>query len=134
MFDWVRSSYDLGEEFTNRTLQTKDIEKGFGGSMAQYWISPNGYLYLIDYSRTADFVEVKEGEPGYDPVRGFLNFKWVPNGTHGKVTPIDITDYVEVYPDRWEGTWEDWPRCRIHFRRGLIQDFESMTRATLGTG
>jgi len=30
MFDYFRSSYDLGEQFTNVVCQTKDIEE-FGG-------------------------------------------------------------------------------------------------------
>ena len=57
MMDFFRSSYDLGEQFTDVELQTKDIEDyGIGGTMSQYWLDPHGYLYYIDYSHTADFV------------------------------------------------------------------------------
>ena len=36
MFDYFRSSYDLGEQFTNVVCQTKDIEDGIGGTMTDY--------------------------------------------------------------------------------------------------
>jgi len=123
MYDNVRSSYNLGEHFTNTQCQTKDIEDGIGGTMSQYWISPDGYFYLIDYSHTSDFVELKEGDEGYSD-RGFLNFKWIPNGTHGKVTPYLLTKYIEIYPEKWDGDWQSWPRCKLHFRYGVLKDYE----------
>jgi len=131
MFDYLRSSYNLGEQFTNTRLQTKDIEEGFGGTMSQYWISPDGGLYYIDYSYTADFVELKEGDDGYDGERKLLNFRWIPNGTHGKIRPWMITKYVEVYPEEWEGKWEDWPRLKLHFRYGKLMDYENITGRNL---
>jgi hypothetical protein len=128
MFDYVRSSYYFEEEFKGQ-CQTKDIEEyGIGGTMSQYWISPEGQLYLIDYSHTADFVELQEGDPGYEPEIKFLNFIWVPNGTHGKVRPWNITKYVVIYPSEWEGEWDDWPECRIHFKNGIVQDYQILTK------
>ena len=128
MYDNVRSSYKpFGEDFYGQN-QTKDIEDGYGGTLSQYWISPEGQLYLIDYSHTADFVELQEGDDGYDEKRGFLNFRWIPNGTHGKVRPWSITKYITIYPEGWEGEWSDWPECRIHFRDGKVQDFEILTK------
>jgi len=129
MFDYLRSSYDLGPEFTNVRCQTKDIEEGIGGTMSQYWLSPDGQLYLIDYTHTADFVELKEGDEGYREGKlGFLNFKWIPNGTHGKVRPMNITKYITVYPEQWEGKWEDWIECRIHFKEGKLQDYDHSSK------
>ena len=127
MFDLVRSSYPLGEDFSGN-CHTKEIEDGYDGTMSQYWISPDGQLYLIDYSQTADFVELKEGDDGYEPEKKFLNFVWIPNGTRGKVRPWNITKYITIYPERWEGEYEDWPDCRIHFRNGKLQDFEILTK------
>jgi hypothetical protein len=124
MMDFVRSSYNLGEQFTETRLQTKDIEEGYGGTMSQYWISPNGYLYLIDYSHTADFVELKEGDEGYNDVMPLLNFQWIPNGTHGKVRVHPITKYIEIYPEKWDGEYKDWPRLKLHFRYGVLQSYE----------
>ena len=129
MMDFVRSSYDLGEQFTNTALHTKDIEEGYGGTMSQYWISPDGQLYLIDYSQTADFVELKEGDEGYQEGRlSILNFKWIPNGTHGKVRPWNITKYIVIYPEQWDGEWEHWPECRIHFKDGKLQDYDHSSK------
>ena len=129
MFDYVRSSYPLGEHFSGN-CQTKDIEEGYDGTMSQFWISPDGQLYLIDYSHTADFVELKEGDEGYDEKCGWLNFQWIPNGTHGKVRPWNITKYVVIYPQNWKGEWEDWPDCRIHFKNGILQNYEILTKGT----
>ena len=127
MMDYVRSSYDLGEQFTNTRLQTKDIEDGIGGTMSQYWISPDGVLYYIDYSHTADFVVIEEGDEDYQETHKWRNFKWVPNGNHGKISPYMITKYVEVYPEDWKGKWEDWPRLKLHFRYGKLMDYEDIT-------
>jgi hypothetical protein len=128
MFDYLRSSYPLGEDFSGQ-LHTKDIEEGIGGTMSQYWISPDGQLYLIDYSHTADFVELKEGDEGYQEGRlSMLNFQWIPNGNHGKVRPWNITKYITIYPEDWEGSWETWPDCRIHFKDGKLQDFQILTK------
>ena len=128
MFDYVRSSYDLGEQFTNTRLQTKDIEDGIGGTLSQYWISPDGVLYYIDYSHTADFVVIEEGDEDYQETHKWRNFKWVPNGNHGKISPCMMTKYVEVYPSTWDGQWEDWPRCKIHFKYGRLMDYEFVAR------
>ena len=127
MFDYVRSSYPLGEHFSGN-CQTKDIEEGYDGTMSQFWISPDGQLYLIDYSNTADFVELKEGDDGYNDKLALLNFRWIPNGTHGKVRPCNITKYVVIYPEKWEGIWGDWPECRIHFKDGKLQGFSILTK------
>ena len=62
LFDYVRSSYNLGEQFTNVELYTKEIEDDIGGTMSHYWLDTKGYLYFIDYSHTADFVEIQEGD------------------------------------------------------------------------
>jgi len=127
MMDYVRSSYNLGEHFTETQCHTKDIEDGIGGTMTQYWISPDGYLYLIDYAHTADFVELKEGDDGYNDNMALLNFRWIPNGTRGKVRVHCITKYIEIYPEDWKGKWEDCPRCRIHFKYGKLMDYEDVT-------
>ena len=126
MFDYFRSSYELGEHFTNNRLHTKDIEEGIGGTMSQYWLSPSGQLYLIDYSHTADFVELKEGDEGYSEV-GLFNLQWIPNGTHGKVRPWYITKYISIYPEQWEGEWKEWPTLKLHFRYGKLIDYENIT-------
>lgn len=126
MFDYFRSSYDLGEQFTNVVCQTKDIEEGLGGTMSDYWLDPAGQLWCPSYNGTHDFVEIPEDDPRHSEV-GLLNFEWIPTGVHGKYQPCLITKYIEVYPANWQGMWEDWPRLRIHIKRGKLQDFEDVT-------
>ena len=127
MFDYLRSSYDLGPQFTDVVLQTKDIEDGIGGTMTDYWLDPAGQLWYPDYKGTSTFEEITEDDPRYEPEKRFLNFEWVPTGKHGRYVPSMITKYVEVYPENWEGKWEDWPRLRIHFKYGKLQDYEDVT-------
>ena len=127
MFDYFRSSYDLGEQFTNVVCQTKDIEDGLGGTMTDYWLDPAGHLWYPDYRGTNTYETIDEDDPRYDPKRGFLNFEWVPTGEHGRYVPHLITKYVEVYPENWKGRWEDWPRLKLHFRYGILQDYTDIT-------
>ena len=128
MFDYFRSSYNLGEQFTNVECQTKDIEEyGISGTMTHYWLDPNGLLWYPDYRGTNTFETIEEDDPRYSEKHKFLNFEWVPTGKHGKYMPSMITKYVEVYPANWDGAWEDWPRLRIHFKYGKLQDYEDVT-------
>jgi len=90
MFDTIKSSYDLGPGY-QKELQTKDLDC----LMSHYWIDPLGRLFLIDEGNTADFVELTEDDPRYDPKRLFLNFIWVPNGNHGKVETYSMDEVME---------------------------------------
>lgn len=128
MFDYFRSSYDLGEQFTNVLCQTKDIEDGIGGTMTDYWLDPTGKLWYPDYRGTSTFEKIEEDDPRYNSKSLFLNFEWISTGEHGKYKHHSITKYIEVYPERWKGEWEDWPRCRLHFKLGVLQDYEIYTR------
>jgi hypothetical protein len=127
MFDYFRSSYDLGKEFTNVVCQTKDIEDGYGGTMTDYWLDPSGKLWYPSYSGCYTMEIFEEDHPKYDPKRKWMNFEWVRTGSRGKVILCYITKYIEVYPENWKGEWEDWPRMRLHFKYGIIQDFENVT-------
>ena len=125
IYDDIRSSYDLGEQFTNVPMQTKDL----ACAMCRYWIAPDGCLYEITHRETHTFEDIKEDDERYesDPKRGFLNFEWIPTGKHGKVESCYVTDYVEVYPATWDGDWHEWPRLRLHFVRGKLMDYEDIT-------
>ncbi len=127
MFDYFRSSYDLGEQFTNVVCQTKDIEDGIGGTMTDYWLDPNGVLWYPNYTGTNTFVIIPEDDPRYEPEKRFLNFEWISTGQRGKYQQCIITKYVEIYPAEWNGSWEDWPRLRLHFKLGVLKDFEDVT-------
>jgi hypothetical protein len=119
MFDTIRSSYDLGPKFTDVELQTKDIDS----TMDHFWISPDGVLYLIDYHGTSDLKEIDKNDPEYSEKLSFLNFKWVPNGNHGKVKPYFITKYITAYTISNNERIE----VKLHFRDGKLQDFEYIT-------
>lgn len=125
LFDEIKSSYDLGENFTNVEMQTK----GLACAMCRYWIAPDGCLYELTYRETHTFEDIKEDDVRYesDPKRKVFNFEWIPTGKHGKVKPCDVTDYIEVYPSLWEGRWEDWPRLKLHFIRGKLIGYEDIT-------
>ena len=127
MYDTIRSSYDLGEQFTDVELQTKDIEEGYGGTMTDYWLDPEGYLWYGDYTGTSSMEIYEEGHPKYDPDKKFMNFDWIPTGVRGKYKVHPITKYINVYPTNWKGQWEDWPRLKLHFKLGKLQDYEDIT-------
>jgi hypothetical protein len=128
MFDYFRSSYDLGKQFTEKPCQTKDMDRHMGGSMSHYWLDPAGKLWVMTYKETHTFEIIEENDPRYEPKLKFMNFEWVPTGKHGKVEPYKITDYVEVYPSEWKGEYDDWPTCRIHFVDGILQSYEETTK------
>ena len=127
MFDYFRSSYDLGEQFTNVICHTKDIEDGIGGTMTDYWLDPNGLLWYPSYVGTHTFEVFEEGHPRYDPNLLWGNHEWVQTGVHGRYQPHYMTKYIEVYPANWKGAWASWPRLRLHFKRGILQDYEDVT-------
>ena len=127
MFDYVRSSYDLGEQFTNVECQTKDIEDCIGGTMTHFWIDPKGVLWCPNYSGTSTFEIIEKDDPRYNSKHQFLNYEWIPTGQHGRYYVHPITKYIEIYPANWKGKWEDWPRLRIHFKHGILQDYEEVT-------
>jgi len=128
MFDYFRSSYDLGEQFTNVVCQTKDIEEfGIGGTMTNYWLDPSGKLWCPHYRDTHTFEEIPEDDERYDN-RRFLNFEWIPTGVHGKFKLHEITKYINVYPATWKGDWHDWPTLRLHFKDGTLQEYIEVTR------
>ena len=127
MFDYVRSSYDLGEHFTNVECQTKDIEECYSGTMSHFWIDPSGYLWCGDYSGTNTFEIIEKDDPRYDPERLFLNYEWISTGKKGKYRVHPITKYISVYPSTWDGSWEEWPRLKLHFKYGKLVDYEDIT-------
>ena len=127
MFDYFRSSYDLGEQFTNVVCQTKDIEEGIGGTMTDYWLDPSGKLWHPRYIGCHTIEIYEEGHPRYDPNAKWANFEWIPTGARGKLQHHPITKYIEIYPAEWDGKWEDWPMLQLHFKRGELIDFEDIT-------
>jgi len=112
MFDTIRSSYDLGPGF-KKDLQTKDLEC----CMCDYWISPSGQLFEVDYSGTQDFIDIPKEERKFP----WNVFKSVPNGRHGKVKPVILFRVIEVYPAQWDCYYSPFPRKLILFDDGIIK-------------
>lgn len=127
MFDYIRSSYNLGEQFTNVECQTKEIEDHYSGTMSHFWIDPAGYLWCGDYKGTSTFEIIEKDDPRYNPKHQFLNYEWISTGVRGKYRVHPITKYVEIYPAIWNGHYNDWPRCRLHFKHGRLVDYEDIT-------
>ena len=96
MFDYIRSSYNLGEHFTNVEMQTK----GLACAMCRYWISPDGCLYELTYRETHDFVEIGVDDERYDPKRGFLNYEWIPTGIAGAGGAVDLLPGALAHRDQ----------------------------------
>ena len=113
MFDQIRNDYKpLGPEFQG-VLQTKDLDN----LMDWYYIDPSGKLSLVEYSGTQDFVPRECND------RMFPLMNWKPNGNHGRVMACTLTDTVVVYPEKWDGDWNQQPECCIHFVNGQIRNF-----------
>jgi hypothetical protein len=104
MFDTIRSSYPIGEHLTDVELQTKSLYN----SMEDYYIDPAGQLFIVDYNGVSDW------EP--DDSKRFFPYKRVPNGNHGKVTPVIFTGGVEVHTASGDGRYE----TTILFLKGKI--------------
>jgi hypothetical protein len=129
LFDYLKSSYDIGPQFTNVELHTKDIDEyGSGGTMTHYYLDKSGILWYGDYKGTSTFEEIPEDDERYSNKLLFLNFEWIPTGQRGKYRVHSITKYVEVYIPEWKGDYDAWPRCRLHLIQGKLQDFMHITR------
>ena len=104
LFDHLKSSYDLGPQFTDVQLQTKDIEEyGIGGTMTHYYLDPSGYLCYGDYTGTSTFEEISKDDERYSDKHLFLNFEWISTGQRGKYKVHPITKYISVYRSGWTG-------------------------------
>lgn len=129
MFDYFYSSHDLGPEFTHVPCQSKEFDQhGIGGSMSNFWLSPDGHLYAMHYGDTHTFESIEKNDPDYKEKFKFLNYRWVPTGRHGKVQPYRLTAYVEVYLSEWKGEWETWPSLKLHFKDGKLVEYRPYIR------
>lgn len=124
MYDTIYPSYDLGPGALSKELQCKDLEC----CMSEYWIDPEGKLYLIDYSGTQDMVD----NPDEDRGEISLPWTWIRNGNHGRVRPVYLSKTIDVYPTQWDCKYAPYPTLRICFRHGKIDWVENVTSERLG--
>jgi hypothetical protein len=117
MFDYFKSSYDLGGDFTNVTCQTKDLDC----CMTFYWLDPEGVLWCPDYTGTSMIDIIEEDDPGYNPDMLFLNYKMLPTGNRGKMSPYEFTGSVDIYPDQYDKVRK---KLCLFFTRGVLKSYE----------
>ena len=109
-FDTIHCSYDLGPSFHNRSLQTKSLYK----QMIEYWLSPSGELYELDFSGTQSWVLRKEDIYPYE------RLTWEKNGCHGTVRATNLTREIEVYPAKWDAYYAPYPRISLTIVEGKL--------------
>jgi hypothetical protein len=85
-------------------------------------------LWCPQYRDTHTFEEIPEDDDRYNERFGFLNFEWIPTGQHGKYQPFLLTKYIEIHVANWKGDWHDWPRLRLHFKDGILQEYIEVKR------
>ena len=113
MFDTVRSSLQLFSPEADRSLQTKSLE----GLMFEYWISPAGELFQVDFSHTHDLHQVPEGERKHR----LHVWDWKPNGNRGRVRFVPWEGPVIAYPAKWDVDKLHWPQAEIYFHQGVVE-------------
>ena len=89
---------------------------------SQYWISPAGQLYEIDYAGTQDWSENTESN--------FPLLKHTPNGNHGRVRAVNLFDTNTVYPSKWDCKYAPYPMLRVHFDGGIIKSVRNLRQST----
>lgn len=120
LFDIVRSSFDLGPDFTECECQTKDIEE-LGGSLTFYWLSPDGHLYTPNYDGTADF------EVANDPHASLFNsFRIVETGKKGLVQAVYISKTIKIYPAKLASKFEPIPEMELKFKEGKLVSYSQV--------
>ena len=120
MFDYFMSSFQLGEQFTNKLCQTRDFEEDIGGTMDFYWLDPAGQLWYIDVSSTQRVEVLEPGHPNYSPSAPWANFEWHPTGINGKVKPLRITKPISIVPSSADWSAHNIYKLRLHFVEGVL--------------
>lgn len=115
MFDTIRSSVPIFGCPWDHDLQTKSLDC----IMAEYWISPSGQLYEVDYSGTHDWVE----KPVEERKGMFDRFTTIPNGNRGRVRATNYWGHIHVV----SGNEKDWERTLIFEAGVLFFDFKGDT-------
>jgi hypothetical protein len=88
-------------------LQTKDLEN----MMDHYWLSPNGYLFLIDTSPCF------RPERNHNTENPFAFFEWKPTGIRGRLRPYRRNFIARFYTANNSGEWKE---AHAFFRVGKL--------------
>ena len=114
MFDTISSSLEVYGSPWDQDLQTKS----FDSLLAHYWIDPLGRLHHIDYSFTYDWIEI----PKEERKRPLDLYRTIPNGNHGRVSPVIYWGHVHVLPAHYGKTMEG---KTLIFERGVVVSIEN---------
>lgn len=106
LYSIIYSSYEaLGLDFLG-DFQTKDLES----LLDEYWLSPAGELFLIDYDNC--FTASPQRFP-----KNFLDvIDWQSTGTHAKMKPISYTGSLTMY----RTACEKWIEAELEFENGKV--------------
>ena len=120
LFDYLTPTYEpLGPRFWNTECQTKDLDC----FMRYYWINPAGELFQIDNTMCVDIIDKPAAQALLNSKRWIEPFDYVPNGKHGKISPVDITAMITIYPSiTTKEDINDWPEAQLFIRHGRVKE------------
>jgi hypothetical protein len=91
--------------------------------MCYYWINPAGELFEVDDAMCIDIVDKPKAVIDANRNRWINPFDYVPNGKHGKISPVDITAMITIYPSIIsKEEMDDWPEAQLFIRHGRIKE------------
>lgn len=106
LYSTVYSSFDkLGVNGIGE-FQTKDLES----LMEEYWLSPKGELFFLNYSECFQaFVN--------DFPKNFLDhIRYEPTGSHAKMEPCTYNGQLTMYT----GRNNEWFEADLYFQNGIV--------------
>ena len=124
MFDTIKCSYNIGE-LTDVECQSKNIDD-WGGTCTFYWVDPSGRLWSPSYAGTYDFVPADGPFPelGKGKLSGVKYLDTIPNGNHGRYSPVDMTRCIEIYDTKTHADgYVEFVICYLTFYQGLLTDY-----------
>lgn len=106
LYSIIHSSFNrLGVEFLGE-FQTKDLES----LMEEYWLSPSGELFFLNYSGCFEaFVN--------EFPKNFLDhIRYEPTGSHAKLEPCAYNGVLTMYT----GRNDMWIEADLYFQDGIV--------------
>lgn len=86
----------LGPDFIGE-LQTKDLEN----VLDYYWLSPDGCLFLIDFSKSFQLQDDPQAKVWYE------RFTMEPTGEKGRLRPYRRSFVARMYPAKASTEWKE---------------------------
>ena len=109
LYDTILNYYDIGPGWWRKPLSVKFINGS--PSMRVFFLDPAAKLWQITCEGTHDFYESG----------GSNQFKWIPNGKHGKCSPFLYSGKILVATEKWDAYYAPYPKCSLLFRDGILE-------------